>query len=157
MSKPTVLVVEDESALRDLLERVLTIAGYTVLLAERGDEALALVKAADSGPSILLTDVILPGMNGHDLAREIIRLYPATRVAFITGWFDPDPVPLGMCSSCWCLLLKPFSISELTSFVERIACEPTCQGLLYGNHDDLPSAVDKPNGTPTGVRRKLYS
>src|SRR5690348_13613407 len=153
MAKPTVLIVEDEPALRELLSRVLIIAGYSTLVADRGEDALALVTAADSVPSVLVADIVLPGMNGHDLAKEVVCLHPRTRVGFITGWFDPDSVPLGMCQSCWCLLRKPFSISELLSFVESITSEPTCQRLLYGNNHNSPSAAQSRDSTTTRLRR----
>src|SRR5437868_3139500 len=132
--KVTVILVEDDEAIRKLLNHALTAAGYLVTSAERADEALVLIEAMEFTPAftpaVLLTDVLLPGMNGHRLAKEIVRLCPTIRIGFITGWFDEDSVKLGMCSECSYLLGKPFTMSELIDFIERIATQPTCEALF---------------------------
>jgi DNA-binding response OmpR family regulator len=78
-----------------------------------------------------LTDVVLPGMNGHELAQNVIRLCPSIKIGFITGWFDEQVVKLGMCGDCGCVLRKPFAISELVRFVHEICRRDTCAGLTY--------------------------
>jgi len=125
----SVLLVEDESALRELFSSVLSNAGHSVLVAEDGKKALDIVDGINGLPFVLLTDVVLPGMNGHELAKHVLRLRAKTKVGFITGWFDQKLVQLGKCSDCRCVLRKPFTNSELVNFVARIASQDVCQGL----------------------------
>ena len=129
----TTLIVEDEPALRELFGCVLEGTGHSILLAENGEQALALAEQVEKGtPLLLLTDVLLPGINGHDLAKEFLRRYPLTRVGFLTGWFDQDLIRLGICPECSCILRKPFNISDLSRFVERLLLQPVCEGLFDG-------------------------
>jgi DNA-binding NtrC family response regulator len=125
-----ILLVEDEGAVRDLLSQALANAGYAVSVAEDGEKALKIVSERDGTPFVLLTDVLMPGMNGHELAKEVVRLRPSVKIGFITGWYNGDQIKLGMCSNCRCILHKPFLISDLIRFVEVISSQHVCPGLV---------------------------
>ncbi|MEU4564000.1 PAS domain S-box protein [Actinoplanes sp. NPDC023936] len=107
----TVLVVEDEAALREVTSRILRRGGYTVLVAGSGDEALRL--AAEHAIDVLLTDVIMPGMLGRDLASAIHRSSPGTKVLFMSGYAQPVLTTHGTLSADVHLLEKPFTSAEL--------------------------------------------
>lgn len=135
----SVLVVEDESPLRELFCRALTNAGYEVFMADDSERALAMVSALDGAPFVLLTDVVLPGMNGHALAMEILRLRPSARVGFITGGFNEHDIGLGKCPDCWCILRKPFTTSALSRFVAHIVTRSVCDRLTEPSRDHIAS------------------
>ncbi|WP_430792025.1 PAS domain S-box protein [Actinoplanes sp. G11-F43] len=107
----TVLVVEDESALREVTCRILNRGGYTVLAADGGDEALRL--AAENSIDVLLTDVIMPNMLGRDLADAIRSRWPGTKVLFMSGYAQPVLTTHGTLSADVHLLEKPFTSAEL--------------------------------------------
>lgn len=113
--KTTVLVVDDEEAVRSLVVRILTDAGYQVLTAADGYEALQLLVRVDQ-VDLLLTDLRMPGMNGEQLARCASQLSPAPRFLFVSGFFHsgtdsrlPGPV-----------LSKPFSRADLLGLVGQL-------------------------------------
>ncbi|GLW31969.1 histidine kinase [Actinoplanes regularis] len=107
----TVLVAEDEDALREVTSRILKRGGYTVLAANGGEEALRL--AAENPIDVLLTDVIMPGMLGKDLADAIVTRYPRTKVLFMSGYAQPVLTDHGTLSADVHLLEKPFTGAEL--------------------------------------------
>ncbi|GAA1623747.1 PAS domain S-box protein [Actinoplanes couchii] len=107
----TVLVVEDESALREVTCRILTRGGYTVLAADGGDEALRL--AAGNDIDVLLTDVIMPNMLGKDLADAVRSRWPGTKVLFMSGYAQPVLTTHGTLAADVHLLEKPFTSAEL--------------------------------------------
>jgi CheY-like chemotaxis protein len=81
---PTILFVEDESALRDLAEEVLSDKGFDVLLASDGYEAIRLL--TEHHVDLLLTDIVMPGINGFDLARQAKVMRPNLHVLYTTGY-----------------------------------------------------------------------
>jgi signal transduction histidine kinase len=85
-----VLVAEDETVVRDLVCRILTEAGYDVIEATSGAHALDLVRGLERRVDALVTDIVMPEMNGRDLAVELARVYPGIRVLFMSGY--PGPV-----------------------------------------------------------------
>ncbi|WP_053226138.1 ATP-binding response regulator [Solirubrobacter soli] len=107
----SVLVVEDDDALRDLVRVVLEPAGYRVTLARGGEEAL---RRAD--PDLLITDILMPGMNGRELADRILARAPGTRVLFISGYAGED-VQLDAGAR---FLAKPFTPGELLEHVQSL-------------------------------------
>jgi CheY-like chemotaxis protein len=82
-----VLVVDDEQSIRDLVDRVLRDAGYETTVAPDADTALALAASADSF-DLLLTDMMMPGMCGDELARHLRLRHPDLRVLYLTGFSD---------------------------------------------------------------------
>ena len=84
----TLLIVEDEPALRSVLQRVLTNAGYRVMVAANAGEALLLCEGRGNDIDLLLTDVIMPGMNGRELAQRLKPLCPRAKQMFMSGYTD---------------------------------------------------------------------
>lgn len=117
----TILVAEDDHALRGLLERVLRKAGYTVLSAADGAHALELL--ADSQADLLLTDVVMPKMSGRELTESLGERQPQMRVLYITGYGASDLAQHGMSRGAN-LLKKPFSARELLVEVRRVLDRP---------------------------------
>jgi PAS domain S-box-containing protein len=120
----TVLLVEDESAVRSLLRRVLVSAGYTVLDAADGAEALR-VAAAHGGPvDLLLTDVVMPGGGGRQLADALCASRPGLRVLFISGYTDDAVVRHGVTEEEVNFLHKPFTAAALAEKVREVLDQP---------------------------------
>ena len=116
----TILVVEDEQALRKLTSSVLQDLGYTVLEAGDAAEALALVKQSKPAVDLLLTDVVMPGKSGRDLADELVPQIPGMKVLFMSGYTDGAIAAHRVLEPGLSLLRKPFSSEELTQTVARI-------------------------------------
>jgi CheY-like chemotaxis protein len=114
----TILLVEDES-LRRLARQYLENQGYTVL--EAADWAAAIeISNAHPGPiHLLLTDVIMPGMNGRELARRVSAVRPETEVLYISGYTENAIAHNGMLEEGIALLQKPFSLSTLRTKVRE--------------------------------------
>jgi signal transduction histidine kinase/ActR/RegA family two-component response regulator len=118
-SEKTILLVEDESALRDVTGRMLVSHGYTVLAAEDGEQALQAARAHDGRIDLLLTDVIMPRMTGPQLAETFRRERPDARVLLMSGFAEPILNAQGRMSSDYELLDKPFSGPTLLAKVEQ--------------------------------------
>jgi two-component system cell cycle sensor histidine kinase/response regulator CckA len=116
----TVLVVDDDDAVRDVAVRALSRAGFRVLAARGGQAALDLLARQDDHQNLLvLTDVLMPGMNGPELAERIEREHPLVRIAFISGFSSDELARSGLGTPMRSLLNKPFTLPDLVSFVER--------------------------------------
>jgi len=103
-----VLLVEDETPLRKLISQVLKSAGHRVLEAANGDEAIA-ASARHSGPiELLVTDVVMPGMNGPELVAKLRARRPRMTILYMSG-YDNDLVDLTNLESTASFLQKPFS------------------------------------------------
>ena len=109
----TVLVVEDEEGIRELLRRMLTDAGYRALEAHNGKDALATAVRHDPPIDLLVTDVVMPGMGGGELARTLRERRPDLPVLFISGYADPEVTSRGVDRSEDTVLNKPFTGDEL--------------------------------------------
>lgn len=120
----TILLVEDESALRELIQLTLAEIGYTVLDAQNGEEALAVAKAPPARIDLLLSDVVLPQMSGREIAEEITAVSPATRVLFMSGYMDDAVMRHGVLMADVNFISKPFSRRELTKKVRDVLHKP---------------------------------
>jgi CheY-like chemotaxis protein len=109
----TVFVAEDEEAVRVLLRTVLGGVGFTVIEASSGTEAAAMLESIDQPIDLLITDIIMPGMIGPDLARLVLQRFPQTRVLYITGYATHSAVPAGFLQEGDALLHKPFLPDQL--------------------------------------------
>ena len=117
----TVLVAEDEGSIRALIRAVLTNAGFRVLEAASGTEAQAIVQSLDRPIDLLITDVVMPGLVGPDLARSVLSRFPQTPVLYITGYATHASVPAGFLEEGDVLMLKPFLPEQLLAKVfERL-------------------------------------
>ncbi len=109
-----VLLVEDDEQVRTVAHEMLASAGYGVLQAGDGEAALVLCDRHEGAIDLLLTDVVMPGMGGAALARAVLERRPGTKVLFMSG-YSPDAQQLdGLSDSKAALLLKPFTLHELT-------------------------------------------
>jgi two-component system, cell cycle sensor histidine kinase and response regulator CckA len=104
----TVLLVEDEEAVRRLACRILKANGYTALEAEHGDAALAIATTYREAIHLLVTDVVMPQMSGRELAEKIISLRPTINVLYISGYMDDAITRAGVLPFGSALLQKPF-------------------------------------------------
>ncbi|MFQ5655476.1 MAG: response regulator, partial [Planctomycetota bacterium] len=116
----TVLLVEDQDAVRTLVRQVMSSAGYRLLEAGAGEEALEVAARFDDTIHLLLTDVVLPGMAGPDLARKLQVLQPTMRVLFMTGHAQEAKQREALSEIGDGLLQKPFPPNLLTKKVREI-------------------------------------
>jgi two-component system cell cycle sensor histidine kinase/response regulator CckA len=105
----TILLVEDEAFVRDVVEEILSSAGYRVLKARSAGEALRIYHAYQGKVELLLTDVVLPDRNGCDLASEFSLLCRGVRTIFISGYPENAVTRKGFRRGLWFYLSKPFS------------------------------------------------
>ena len=116
----TLLIVENEAAIRNLLQMALRKNGYTVLAAESGREALDLV-STHSGPiHLLITDVMMPDIDGPELVRRLSAIRPETRALFMSGYMDDALGEQGVLPSSVNFIQKPFSPSTIAQKVRDI-------------------------------------
>lgn len=116
----TVMLVEDEPALRRLSRRVLAQFGYTVIEAPNGEEALQLAEAYQGPIHLVLTDVVMPRMNGSDLAARVHESHPEARILFMSGYTDDAVVQHGVQTQEVSLLRKPFTPYALAARVREV-------------------------------------
>jgi PAS domain S-box-containing protein len=109
----TVLLVEDEDAVRALASRVLAEQGYAVLEARNGREALELLARPDHGIDLVLTDVVMPDVGGVELADRVAAAHPDVRIVYMSGYSEGDKLHPGVRSSPYPFLQKPFSPESL--------------------------------------------
>jgi PAS domain S-box-containing protein len=116
----TILLVEDDTGVRDLARQILQRQGYTLLEAKDGEEALELF-ARYSGPiHLLLTDVIMPGMNGKTLADQLLQSHSDLKTLFMSGYTDNAIVHHGVLNPDVTFLQKPFTSLILTHQVRTV-------------------------------------
>jgi signal transduction histidine kinase/DNA-binding response OmpR family regulator len=147
----TILVVEDEDAVRKLTARILESAGYVVLTAADGHEAIRLCEQEGRRLDLLLTDVVMPEMSGREVAERLIR-YAARagasfRVLFMSGYTDNAIAQHGVLDEDTALLAKPFTVPDLLQAVRRVL-DGDFDGDRVGPTHDPP-----PNPAPTGAPR----
>ncbi|MDY7084438.1 MAG: PAS domain S-box protein [Actinomycetota bacterium] len=118
--KATVLAVEDEPALRGVLNRILLGAGHEALIAEDGPAALALAEAHDGTIDLLLTDVVMPHMLGRDLAERFAAVRPGSKVLFMSGYARPVLASQGTLAPGVTLVEKPFSKAQLLTAIQQV-------------------------------------
>jgi CheY-like chemotaxis protein len=115
----TILLVEDEELVCALTKRILSKAGYTVLTAANGVEALRLCGQYQGPLHLVLTDVIMPEMNGKELADRLVALHPNLRVLFMSGYTDETVFQGGGLKPGTHFIGKPFSPTALTRAVRQ--------------------------------------
>jgi len=114
----TVLVVDDERGVRDVVERILLRRGHMVLVAGGGDEALRIAQQHPGEIDVLLTDVIMPGLTGPDLALALRDLRPAMRVVYMSGYAGTDLAERITMDRDVELVSKPFTEAQLVTVVD---------------------------------------
>ncbi len=116
----TVLLVEDDEQVRDLARTILEKMGYTVLLAESGKEALSVLEAHDGPLHLLLTDVVMPGMNGRQLFERLSGTRPELKALYMSGYPGDVLAHRGVMDEGVHFLRKPFSIKALAIKVREV-------------------------------------
>ncbi len=136
----TILLVEDDSSVRRLVSQTLMLTGYTVLEAANGPEALQLMEQQAGEVHLLLTDVVMPYMNGGELAERLAGICPRMRVLFTSGYMD-DAVVQKVVALGAQFLPKPFSPSTLMNKVREVLEQPFREshtGLAPGVNPQKP-------------------
>jgi two-component system, cell cycle sensor histidine kinase and response regulator CckA len=116
----TILLVEDDDVVRTLARTVLTRAGYKIIEARRGDEALAIADGHPSTIHLVLTDLIMPGMNGADLTRTVKARHPAIRTLYASGYTDLSMIKEDALDLAAPFLGKPFTPASLLLKVREV-------------------------------------
>jgi hypothetical protein len=120
----TILVVEDEDAMREVTRRILTRNGYTVISAASGPEALEVLEAHSGAIELLLTDVVMPKMLGKEVAERVRALRPDVRVLYMSGYAQPVLASRGTLDPGVTLVAKPFSEPSLITTVREVLDAP---------------------------------
>jgi two-component system cell cycle sensor histidine kinase/response regulator CckA len=115
----TILLVEDEGGVRNLMRKVLERHGYTVLQARDADHAMAIEDGYRGAIHLLVSDVIMPRLSGPDLAQRIVRRRPAIKVLFVSGHASRGAMDLGVSSQNLSFLQKPFRPETLAQKVRE--------------------------------------
>lgn len=124
-SPETILLVENEPALRELMRRFLEGSGYAVLGARNGDEALDAASNHPTPIDLLLTDVVMPGMSGFVLANRLVELRAETKVLYFSGYADDyDVIREGLHDAGRPFLLKPFTQKDLLQKIVDVLSSP---------------------------------
>jgi two-component system, cell cycle sensor histidine kinase and response regulator CckA len=116
----TILLVEDDPQVRQLASSVLGHCGYKVLTASGPEEGLEVCRSNHKGIHLLVTDVIMPGMNGRKLAEEVTRMCRGVKVLYISGYTNNAIVHYGVLESGLWFLPKPFSLANLVAKVREV-------------------------------------
>ena len=122
-----ILLAEDDSVMREYLTRALERSGYAVTAVDRGTAALPLIEAEHF--DLLLTDIVMPEMDGIELAQKVAEMAPSTRVMFITG-FAAVTLKAGKQMPQARVLSKPFHLRDLVMEVDRLFESETASGGL---------------------------
>ena len=130
----TILVVEDEAALRELMQEILRPAGYRILLASDGAEALRIAERGDD-IHLLVTDAGLPNMRGTDLADCITASRPDIRVLYVSGYSDGLPSANGSAKLNWAYLQKPFTGDALLRSIREALDMPRQASIVIADDD----------------------
>ncbi len=123
----TVLVVEDDEMVRRLTCGILQAAGYRVLEAAGGPAALELLKELKNPPQLMITDVVMPEINGRQLARKVEEIFPDIRVLYLSGYASSAVVAQGILEPGLDFLQKPYTPSELSAKVRELLDRPRGQ------------------------------
>jgi two-component system cell cycle sensor histidine kinase/response regulator CckA len=116
----TILLVEDDPQLRQLSSSVLTHCGYNVLTASSPEEGLAICAENHRDIRLLVTDVVMPRMNGRQLAEQVVKKFPKVRVLYISGYTDNAIVHYGVLDPGLWFLPKPFTLAALVAKVREV-------------------------------------
>lgn len=124
----TVLLVEDEDGVRELLWKVLTEYGYTVLEARHGRDALSVTSGYGHPIQLMVTDVVMPEMGAGQLVDELLTVRPELKVLYISGYTDDEVMRRGITRSDAAFIHKPFTSEELMRKVREVLDSTTVSG-----------------------------
>ena len=118
--KPNILVVDDEQSVRELIALFLETSGFTVFQAPGGHEALKFVTSPDSLVDILVTDIIMPKMNGKELANRVCSVKPHIKVLFVSAYSAEILSSQNLCPTGADYIRKPFNKEALLNKISRV-------------------------------------
>jgi two-component system, cell cycle sensor histidine kinase and response regulator CckA len=121
-SEPTILVVEDQPEVLSMLADALKMVGYRVLTAAHPDDGLAIGDKHAEEIDLVLTDVVMPGMNGPEMAQRLVFRHPSLRVLYLSGHDRATLGPLGVPEDGPAFLKKPFTMDALVKRVSGALC-----------------------------------
>jgi CheY-like chemotaxis protein len=124
-SSEVVLLVEDEKGVRQLAREYLETSGYRVIEAEDGHTALELAAMHAGTIDVLLTDVVMPGIGGRELAERVAQIRPGIKILYMTGYTDRAIVHHGVLATDAVLLQKPFTLATLAAKLREILTAET--------------------------------
>jgi CheY-like chemotaxis protein len=116
----TILLVEDDDSVRRLASRLLALQGYSVVEAGTGIEALKVMQERGGSIDLVVTDVVMPELNGSELAAKVRELYPKLCVIYMSGYTDDDIVRRGLLDPEMVFIQKPFTASNFTRKVREV-------------------------------------
>jgi hypothetical protein len=116
----TVLVVEDDEAVRGFVRDTLSTSGYTVIDVADGRKALEIAPHFPRQIHLLLTDVIMPQLGGRELAEQLVQLRPGVKVLFMSGYTDDLALTDGVSAGSTALIEKPFTARDLLTRVRQV-------------------------------------
>ncbi|TAL11564.1 MAG: response regulator [Nitrospirae bacterium] len=125
----TVLVAEDEEMVRNLMQTILEAQGYAVLVARNATEALSIGHRHHGSIPLLVTDVVMPGMSGRELAAQLAMVHPEAKVLYVSGYTDDAVVRHGVLNAGLAFLQKPFSAE---SFLFKVRDALDTPAKVYG-------------------------
>lgn len=128
----TVLLVEDEHAVRDATAEFLRLQGYNVLEAKDGLDALSVARARTAPIHLVVTDVVMPNLSGGELAKELSRLRPDTKFLFVSSYAGKMVLDHKVVDLETNFLQKPYTLKQLSLKIRATLCQPetTGNGLL---------------------------
>ena len=119
-AKETILLVDDEPIILEMVARLLEQRGYNILKADNAEEALGIIDDFPGNVDLLLTDVVLPGMNGDDLARQLLPRYPTLKCLFMSGYAVDVVNAEDLFSEGIHFIQKPFAIHDVLDSIHKV-------------------------------------
>ena len=116
----TILLVEDEESVRQLVRDTLSAKGYRVLEAESGEGGMAAAEHHEAKIDLVITDVVMPGMGGRELVRQLTQIRPAIKILYLSGYTEEAIISDGSIESGTAFLQKPFSLQNLSRKVREL-------------------------------------
>ena len=116
----TILYCEDDKPIREILKRFLKKEGYTVLTAEDGTNALEIARSHEETIDLLITDVVMPGINGKELSDQTIKLFPRMKVLFVSGYTSDLLKGHDIAEGSMSFLAKPFNTKQLLQRIDEL-------------------------------------
>jgi two-component system, cell cycle sensor histidine kinase and response regulator CckA len=120
----TILLAEDDPSVREIVRAMLSKKGYAVLCASDGEQAIDMASKHDGTIDLLLTDVVLPGLSGREVAERLNADRPELRVLYMSGYTDDAILRRGVLTQRSSLIQKPFSAADLMNRVGELLTQP---------------------------------
>jgi len=118
--RETIFLVDDEPAIRDIGQQILSSQGYQVLTADSGEEALDIYRRQGAGIDLIIMDMSMPGMGGRKCLREIIKINPTAKAIISSGYAQKGQLNETLCEYALGSIPKPFALAELLISVRNV-------------------------------------